>query len=181
MHLLSTYFAFLLILISFNTKGNNVISTNSDDRMNNSMGRAYHELYVNQTEIDSLFKLKFINPIPEPVLYGGGAFTFDTIKMSPASYIFLTDLGGDTAFMIVNNIEYYLFPDTINSFKIAQNLYQEAWKGNGFLVILKLQIIKEHRHGEVSGGEPEPSLKGTMEIRKNDAVAVYNIHGIWEE
>lgn len=126
----------------------------------------------NEIKIDSDLKPDFIVPLKLFGFGGGGYFTFDTTEIARRKYIFLTSLNEDSAVIKIKGKEIYLLPDSINSKKRNKDFYQEAWRGNGLSIILKITISNESGD-EVNG-------KGTMEIINSTSKVKYNVHGGWE-
>jgi hypothetical protein len=127
----------------------------------------------NEIKIDSLFKLDFIMPIKIFGTGGGGYYTYDTTDVVPEKLVFSSTLNGDSAVIKINGKEIYLFPDSLNFINRHDGFLQDAWKGHGLSVILKVNVINE------TGDEIK--CKGTMEIKNSKSIIKFNVHGGWED
>jgi hypothetical protein len=127
---------------------------------------------TNEIELDSIPKINFINPNFYFGDGGGGVFTYDTTEIVNNKLIFISSLGGDSALIKINHKELFLIPDLYNNIPRKGNLIQDAWKGNGLSIILKLTLSDKGQ---------EIKAKGIMEIKNDKHTARIKVHGIYEE
>ena len=155
------YITLLLLFISFISSCSLVNTNKKNDSLIN-------DIKTSQIISDDL-RLDYIYPIPEVVLYGGGSFTYGSIEESHQNYIFLSNLSEDTAIISLKSNHYYLTWDSIRSVPRLNDSIIDAWKGDGFFVVLKLKVIDE------TGDEI--NCVGELEISSNNKSKKFKVHG----
>ena len=126
-----------------------------------------------EIKIDSSTRLEYVLPIKTFGFGGGGFFTYDSISISNRKFIFLSSLEGDSAIIKINGKDVYLTPDTKTNKEREGNYIKDGWKGDGFTVVLSVNVVNE------SGNEVY--AKGTIEIKDKHFTATHKIHGGWED
>ncbi|RPH31411.1 MAG: hypothetical protein EHM93_13740 [Bacteroidales bacterium] len=121
-----------------------------------------------ELKFDSLFKLEKFKQFPEKFIGAGGCFTYDTAKVIPENYIFLTNTM-DSAIISINGKDIVLLSDPFNSRPRINDSIQDAWKGHGINVILKL--INKDEIGD------EASFRGTLELSTKKSKIKFRVHG----
>jgi hypothetical protein len=113
-------------------------------------------------------KLDFFDLMPPKYGLSGDFYTYDTVDISPNKYIFISDLT-ESAIIKINEVEIHLKIDQVNSKPRENDYFEEVWKGNGIIVILKLRIVKED--------DEELYCRGKLEISTKKTIIEFNIHG----
>jgi len=118
-------------------------------------------------------KLDYIYPIPKVVLYGGGSFTYDSIRFTSSKYVFFSNSTHDTALIKLDGKLLYLIYDSIHSIQRYNDSITDAWKYNGLSMILRLKVL--NKTGD------EIHCIGTLELIKNKVTRKFKIHGGFED
>ena len=140
-------------------------SLTNNSKKNEGLSNKVDSLYTFAND----FRLDYIYPIPEVVLYGGGSFTYDSTENSPKKHIFLSNLSEDTAIISLKGRLYYLSYDSIRSLPRYNDSIKVTWKGDGLFVVLKLKVLDE------TGDEI--NCTGVLEIVTNQISKKFEIHG----
>lgn len=141
--------------------------SNTSENKDNLDGNKSSAQIRNKIENRSI-KLDFFQEIPNKFGLQGDYYTYDTTKITNQTYIFISDLT-DIAVIRINGKDIYLHTDSLNDTPRKNNTFQESWKGNGYQVLLKLQIVKDL--------DEEVYCKGILEIISKDMKQKFKIHG----
>lgn len=143
--------------------------SNSEYNTNKLKGDTINNI-AKETQFDSLGTPEYFSSLPENFGLAGDYYTFDTSKLSKNKYIFLSNLA-DSAAIKMNGEIVYLNIDTLHNKKLSDNLEQNVWKGNGYIVVLTLKVIRE-------GQDEEVYCVGSLEIIKGSKKKKFKIYGV---
>ncbi len=116
----------------------------------------------------SNIKLNFFDTIPETIGSSGEFYTYDTTKLAPNKYIFLTSLV-EYAIIKVKGKDIYLKKEYEKCVALPGDTFKDIYTGNSYMVIFIHKIIK-HNDGVTNE-------IGTLEIKNSKHNVTINVHG----
>lgn len=155
-----SFFAALFYLISCSNNEYSASRSKRDRKVN----------ITKETQSDSLGNPEYFHSLPQNFGLAGDFYTFDSSKLSENRYIFLSNLA-DSAAIKMNGEIVYLHIDTLGSNKLSDDLEQNVWKGNGYIVVVTLKVLREEKDEEVY-------CVGTLEIIRGNKMKKFKIHGV---
>jgi len=131
-------------------------------------GQIYYSPDYLRTPIDSQnIQLSFFDTIPPTIGKSGEFYTYDTTRLCPNKYIFLSN---DTyAIIRLKGRDIYLHKKYEKSIMVAINTFRDVYSGNGYLI--------DFIHKELSSDNGISYERGFLEIKNIKYDTVIKIHG----